>query len=571
MRIRLLCLTPVAILAGVLGCFRATPPGAPKRVKLVVVVVFDQMRGDYVEKWRPLFGPGGFRRLQSEGVWFANCNYPYSTTETGPGHASILSGCSAEKHGIISNEWYDRSGEDVYCATTKRYSLVPAKHAKEIKPGDRKPKSPVAGDPDRLLSPTVAETLREASGGKSKIFGLSLKDRSAILPLGHSGGEAYWFDGSFRTSTFYRDTLPGWVRDFNASGVAESYFGQKWERLREPGVYQHFAGADSIDGEGKGVSQFLTFPHPTDGGSKTLTADYYDALANSPFGNQLLLEFTKTCISAENLGKDDSPDLLVVSFSSNDLIGHTWGPDSQEVLDVTLRSDALMAEFLGFLDTRIGRGNYAMIVTADHGVCPLPEVEEKKGREAKRVQTGAIIARAEDHLRTVLGAKPLTPGGSTPQYIERVMLPSIYLNQRLLAARKLDPNHAADVLANWLQTQDGIAKAYTRQQLTGPIPDSDEIGRKVKKSFFPARSGDVFVVLKPYHLDGKYGNAGTGHGSPYPYDTHVPLLVYGPGLLGGRRSEPVTPQHAAPTAALYLGVPTPRDCDYTLPRTLTTP
>lgn len=584
---------PVALAAAV-GCFRATPTGTAKPVKLVVVVVFDQLRGDYLDRWRPLFGRDGFRRLQNDGAWFANCHYPFATTATGPGHAAILSGCSGDKNGIVNNEWYDRAAaEKVYCASTPRYQFVPGKKPVLDENGKPKKKQPEAGNPDRLLSPTVADSLAATTGGAAKIVGLSLKDRSSVLPLGHSRGTAYWFDNTFRTSTYYRETLPKWVQDFNAGGTADSFSGTEWTRLRDPALYDRFAGPDVAPGEAidrhkkeqytaavaaarktgdpaPPEPSFVAFPHPfgTAPGS-----GYYGSVAASPAGNELLAAFTKACVAGENLGRNPTPDLLVVSFSSNDLVGHAYGPDSHEVLDITLRSDAMMADLLRFFDRTVGAGNYAVVLTADHGICPLPEVEAGKGRDAKRVPAAGILAAAEHHLGALFGAPTADPSkpGKKPRFIEESAFPSVHLNPRLLAAMKLDPGLVALELARWLPTQDGIAAAYTRAELLGEIPATDAVGKRVQKSFHPDRSGDVLVVTKPFYLLTEEYATGTNHGTPHAYDTHVPLIVYGPGVAGGRRSEAVTPQHAAPIAAAFLGVPPPRDCEYTVPATLTRP
>jgi predicted AlkP superfamily pyrophosphatase or phosphodiesterase len=546
------------------------------KVKLAVVVVFDQIRGDFLEKWQPLFGEGGFRRLQNEGAWFTDCHYPYGITNTGPGHAAMLTGCSADRHGIVSNNWYDRAGgKSVYCATSERYEFVPPKPRSSAPADgvekDRQEKYPEAGNPDRLLVPTVADVLKEATNGRGKVFGLSLKDRSAILPVGRRPDGAYWFDGRFVTSTYYRDAVHPWVDSFNRSGLAESYFGKDWTRFRIDIDYEKYSGPDDGPGEGKGKAQGTTFPHPTTGGKDTVGKEYYEAVANSPYGNDLLLAFAKACVVAEKLGRNDAPDLLIVSFSSNDLIGHTWGPDSQEVLDVTLRSDALMGDFLAFLDETVGKGNFAVVVTSDHGICPNPEVSAARGLDARRVSLSRLVLGAERALQTAYGE----PAGGDAEkkdrtiWIEAASVPYIYLNHRLLKSRDIDADDAAEKLAAWLREQDVVYRAYTRKQLLGPA-NGDEVLARMSKSYHPDRGGDVAVVLKPYHVPST-STTGTTHGSPHEYDTHVPLLVYGPGVAGGKRTEKVTPQHAAPIVADFLGVPPPKACEYNLPATLEKP
>ena len=307
---------------------------------------------------------------------------------------------------------------------------------------------------------------------------------------------------------------------------------------------------------------------------------YYEALANSPFGNELLLDFAKTCIDAEKLGQGESPDLLTVSFSSNDLIGHTWGPDSQEVLDTTLRSDAIVEGLLNHLDDKVGKGKYAVVLTADHGICPLPEFAAKQGKDAKRVSGLALIAGAERHLRAKFGDIEKPADDADPKakaaslYIESVPAPYVYLNHRLLAAKNVKPDDAAAALAEYLRKQDGVMQVHTHADLkAGKVDKDDAVGQRVLRAFHPDRSGDVYVVLKPYHLLGIVSvgvklATGTNHGTPHDYDTHVPLLVYGPGVAGGKRAEVVTPLHGAAIGAHFLGTKPPKDAEYGVPKTL---
>ena len=548
------------------------PKASKVRVKLAVLVVFDQMRGDFLEKWKPLFGKDGFARLQSEGAWFTKCYYPYGTTTTGPGHASMLSGTCPDRHGIINNNWFEK-GEIVYCAGSPRYELVPAPLTKPTKPRD-------AGNPDRLLAETVADVLK-AAHPQAKVFGLSLKDRSAILPSGKHPDGAYWFTGQFVTSTYYRERVHPWVAEFNGSKIADKWFGTEWKRFRTDIDYEKWSGPDDMAGEGKGVqvtarddpargwAQGVAFPHPNTGGRAKPGKEYYESLADSPFGNSLLLEFAKTCVTAEKLGADEEPDLLVVSFSSNDLIGHTWGPDSQEVLDVTLRSDALMAELLAFLDEKVGKGQYLLGVTADHGICPLVEVSRKQGRDAKRIDPKAIQRAVEDHLTTKFKL-PAEPGkdAKKPVWVQASSFPWLYFNPKVAAAAGTTRAELAQAAAEFLSKQPDIARAFTRADLEGKFDPADVIANRVKRSFYPERSGDVYVVLKEWYLPSSPLATGTTHGAPFDYDCHVPLLVYGPNIAGGTRSEAVAPQALAAIFAKWLGVANPNKAEFTVPATL---
>ncbi len=566
------------------GAADGEAPPKPK-VKLAVLVVFDQMRGDFPARFGPLFGDGGFKRLQTQGSDYPNCHYPYANTSTGPGHASILAGCSANKHGVVNNNWYEpKEGEEAYCAGSTRYELVPpidlGSDPDNLDPRRNKKAKPAgAGTPDRFAGPTLADVLKASTGGKGRVFGLSLKDRAAILPAGRKPDGAYWFEGRFGTSSYYRDSLPQWVADFNRSGQAEKYFGQDWIKLRQDVDYGQYAAADDAPGEGKGRAQGLTFPHPTTGGLKSPGKAYYEAMVNSPYGNDLLLEFTKACVVNEKLGRGAAPDLLTVSFSSNDLVGHTWGPDSHEVMDITLRSDKILAELMGFLDREVGAGQYAMIVTADHGVCPVPETAVTRGHpEARRLSPAPMLLAAERFLQSTFG-KPDTPavvtepaeGGKPAQvkernlWIEAAVAPAVYLNRRQIEASKLDRAAVAAKLAAFLRTQDGVLAAYPYTELAGkPEAMTDELLAKCRRSYYPDRGGDVVIVSKPYvYFDSN--KTGTGHGTPHDYDTHTVFLAMGPGLATGRRDVAITPMHAAPMLADMLGVRVPANCEYAPP------
>ena len=570
-----------------------TETKAKPSVKLVVFVAFDQMRGDYLDKWSSTFGKDGFERMKSQGVWYPDCHYPYAATATGPGHAAILSGATPSRTGIVNNEWYDRDAvADAYCAGNVKYEQVPAVPPKKIDPTKKPEKPKQFGSPERMLAETVADVLKREHGEKAKVFGVSLKDRSGILPSGKKPDGVFWFTDKFVTSTYYTDALPTWVSDFNKTGKAEAYFGKTWERINPNIDYDKLAGPDKQDGESTGVGQGMEFPHPMVGGSgkdKVPYADikagenkYYEALANSPYGNDVLLDFAKACIREEGLGKDDVPDLLTLSFSSNDLIGHTWGPDSHEVLDATIRSDAIMADLLKFLDATVGEGQYAVVLSADHGICPLPEVSVKKGLDAKRLNAFKLLVGAEKHLREVYkDTNPIedklpaneAEAKTRMRWIEAIPAPNVYLNRKFIKAQGLNVEDVADELAKWTREQEGILAVYTAKQLGGPVDAKDKFYEPVALSFLPERSGDLYVVLKPYHLikgvdDRRTTDTGTNHGSPHDYDRHVPLLVFGPGLDPGTKKDAVTPLAGAAIAAKFLGVSAPKQAMYPVPARL---
>jgi hypothetical protein len=353
------------------------------------------------------------------------------------------------------------------------------------------------------------------------------------------------------------------VEEYNRQRPADAWFGKEWQHLRPDLDYVRYSGPDDVAGEGKGIFQGRVFPHPLKGGIPVRSPAYYQALYNSPFGNDLLLGLVKRAIDAEELGRRGVPDLLCVSFSCNDPIGHCWGPDSQEVLDVTLRSDLIIRDLLAYLDARVGKGHYLLALSADHGVCPLPEVARAKGQAAGRLGADLLSLQAEDFLKETYGQ----PGEKGP-WIQRSMAPWIYLNRPLILEQKLDPAVVENTLADWLKKQPGIATAYTRTQLTTVQPMNDPLAERVRRSFHPERCGDLTVIPKPYHFFASAFATGTTHGTPYEYDTHVPLLVYGPGIVGGKRTELVTPQAIAAIFARGLGVAPPDRATAEVPKSL---
>lgn len=557
---------------GVLAVFAvAGAPAAdsPKRVKLLVLLVFDQFRGDYLARWDSLFVDDGFRRLKREGTWFTNCHYPYAGTITGPGHASLSTGCSPDRHGIIGNDWFDRSvGGSVYCATTDRYRTVysfPPQPEIGANGEVKKPKDTDGGSPDRMVTSTFAETLKDATGGKSTVVAVSLKDRSAVLPGGRKADACYWFNdrtGTFVTSTFYRDHPQSWVNEFNAGRPIDRWFNATWTRLRPEIDYDKYSGPDDVAAEAFGIAkkQGRIFPHPMNGGLSKPGKEFFDTVETSPYGNDLVLEFALRALEAENLGHHDATDFFSVSFSSNDLIGHNYGPDSHEVMDVTLRSDLIVRDLLNALDRRVGKGNYLLAMSADHGVCPIPEVSMSKGRDAKRIDAVLFAAKAVAHLSVRYGA----PLGKL-QWIESQAFPWIYLNHRLIEKSGFHLDEVTNELADYLRLQEGVQAVYTRKQLESAPSQYDEPALKLmRKSYFPSRCGDLAVVSKPYYLFTTY-QTGTSHGTPHLYDTHVPLVVYGPGVPTGTCDEAVTPQAVVPIFSWAAGIAPPATAEAPLP------
>jgi hypothetical protein len=410
--------------------------------------------------------------------------------------------------------------------------------------------------------PSVGDWLGAQKKGKGKLVSLSIKDRAAILLAALLRGQiCYWFSTSaaqFVTSDYYTDRLHPWVDQFNKERMADRWYGKDWARLLADLDYAAHSGPDDLAAEGVGYDQGRTFPHKMTGGKEKITRSYYEAMNASPYSSELLLALAKRAIEAEKLGQGDGSDLLTLSFSSNDLIGHCWGPDSQEVLDITLRSDRIVKDMLDYLDVRVGKGRYMVVVCADHGVCPIPEVAKAQGKDAGRVDKTVMTRQANAYLDAIFGKV-----GEKNLWVEAAAGHWIYLNRGVLKERGVEQARVEEALARWVVKQEGIQSAYTRTQLTkGPLND-DPLGESVRLSFDPERSGDVAVIFKPYWILGpavnpKYADTyRTTHGTPHPYDTHVPLLVFGPGVRAGTRDERVSPLTVAAILARGLGVNPP--------------
>ena len=387
------------------------------------------------------------------------------------------------------------------------------------------------------------------------------------MPGGRQPDACYWFDtasGQFVTSTYYRDRVHPWVADFNRAHPADRWFGKEWAHVQPDLDYEPLSGPDDVVGEGTDYEKKRTFPHRIDGGLTGPGPKYYDDLCTSPYGNDLLLELVKRAIVGEKLGWHEAADLLCVSFSSNDLVGHKWGPDSQEVMDTTLRTDLLIRDLLDYLDAHVGKGRYVLALSADHGICPLPEVARKEPPGAQRPVPALCFAEAEKFLqqRFAAGAK------SGPRALQTPLTGQMHFNPAWLKAGKRSKEEAEKALAGWLEQQSYIQKAYTRTELlNGTISRSDPIAQAVRRSFHPERSGDVLFVVKPYCFLSPY-LTGTTHGSPHSYDTHVPLLVFGAGVKPRVRDERITPQTMAAILAHALGVPPPDRAEAKLPEGL---
>jgi len=535
------------------------------RGKLAVLVVFDQLRADYLERWAEYFGPGGFERVKKQGTWFTQVHVPYACTSTGPGHASVVTGAPPSVTGIVENEWWDRRvGERVYCCQplNRPYGRVPPLPA-VAGPVGRGTDAGFA--PERLLAETVGDRLKAVTHGKARVFSLSLKDRTAVLMGGRNPDGVYCFDtrdGIFHTGMYYREQVHPWVAAFNATKAVDAWFGQKWEQSRPDLDYRLATGQpDEAVGEGYGQNgQGRLFPHPFRGKLTAPARGYYEAVECSPAGNELLLRLAQRAIEAEELGRRDTADLLCLSFSSNDLVGHHWGPDSWEVFDITLRSDRLVAELIDFLDAKVGRSNYTLALTADHGVAPIPEQE--RFPSAQRLSVAQIYPLLAQKLDDAFGIPPAGPTAwfqtTDPKDQDRLW-PWVHLNHKALADRGLKPEEVAPLVRDWCAGRAFVEAAFTREELElGNYPPGSP-GDRARLAYHPERCGDVLVVVKPGVLVTSYPY-GTNHGTPHPYDTHVPVLALGAGIPAGTtRTAKTSSLIVAPILAQALGIDPPRD------------
>jgi predicted AlkP superfamily pyrophosphatase or phosphodiesterase len=559
-RASLVFLVIICLLIGSAGFGqRRTQPAVQKRPRLVLLIVVDQFRYDYLERFGDLFVENGLRRLLRDGASWTQSNYDHMPTYTAPGHATMMTGAYPAESGIIGNEWLDR-------ATGRRITSVTDDSVKLLGGGPNEP----AASPARLLSSTVGDELRLATNDRGKVIGISIKDRSAILPAGHHANAAYWFStasGNMVSSTYYFNQLPTWVTTFNNSRPADKYFGAKWERLLPAAEYERRAGPDSPSWENVGTTSgdSNAFPHTITGGATSAGRAFYNALDYSPFSNDLLVSFAEQAIVNEQLGKDDDTDVLTVSFSANDYVGHRYGPYSQEVMDVTLRVDRQIATLLDFVQTQVGLSNTLVAFTADHGVSPIPEQAAALGLGGGRIKAADLFGP----IRAAISAR-YNPHGKSPDpsadYLlrynengtmrELLLNGYIYFNYDALRRDGVSVDEFSQVVVAAALTAPGIARCFSRLQLLrGATSITDPIERRALHGFYPARSGDVLVVPEPYKYLAESITA--THGSPYSYDTHVPTIIMGPGVTAGRYLEAATPADIAPTLSALLRITPP--------------
>lgn len=503
----LLC--SLAIAAGLF----AAPAETSRKPKLVLAIVIDQFRYDYLLRFRGDYH-AGLARLLDRGAVFSHARYPQAATVTAVGHSTFLSGATPSVSGIISNGWYDReSGKAVTSVsdpTTKLIGGTPGR---------------TGASPRRLLVSTVGDELKMRYPD-SKVISVSIKDRSAILPGGHSADGAYWYEDGAKawvTSDYYRADLPEWARKLNDEHPAARYANAKWLPL------------DAKEGS---ANPFCSMVAGTE-------VRFCGSLENTPWGNEMIEEFAERALAGENLGHHAATDLLAVSFSSNDYVGHAVGPDSPAVRDISIRTDRVLGKLLDEVDRRVGAGNTLVVLTADHGVSPVPEVNEARKMPGGRLSAQRIAQDITDALSKRFGPGKWLLGGSPGNE---------YLNLDLIEEHKLDRAEVERVAAAAVLQEKHIARVYTRTQLLNGQVQPDAIGRAFSLGFFAPRSGDLFVLQEPYYL---FEASGTSHGTPYNYDAQVPVIFFGPGIKAGAYSRSIAVNDIAATLAAILQLEQP--------------
>lgn len=538
MNLRSLGRTAAAVLVAATGLFAfgrrpslsVPAPDSPGRPRLVLFVSVDQMRFDYLTRFGPLFR-GGLKRLLAEGAVFTNARYGHANTETGPGHAVLLTGRHARDTGIIANEWYDRLRGEVNVVDDPVSRPLPGPLGR-------------GASPVNTLGVTVGDLLKKDSP-QSRVVGVSMKDRSAILMSGRRADAAYWYvqeDGRFGTSTYYANALPGWLAAWNAQGHVDALRGRTWTRLLpDTSVYERAAGPDLARGEWD--DKDVVFPHVLRGNPPE--EGFYEDVRRTPYADGFVLDVALRAMEAHGLGADDDTDVLAVGFSATDSIGHTYGAESQELMDQILRLDQVLGRLLDEVEARAGKGRVLFGLSADHGGMPLVESLRRRGVAARRAHPADI----DRPVRTALAARFPNATGLVAAYLD----PHFYLDLDAIARQGLRREDVEAVAIRAMLDTGLVDHVYTHADLLGDPPRDDPYYPLFRNSFFEPRSPHLMARLKEHvYLSNRAG--GSGHGTPYEYDRHVPVAFWGAGIRGGRYETPCGPQDIAPTLAALLGL-----------------
>ncbi len=510
--------------------------------RLVVMIVIDQFRGDYPGAYQRHFVEGGFKRFMRDGAWLTHAHLQYGCTATGPGHATLATGAFPSEHGIVGNNWIrPKAGGNVeYCSGGGEYKLV----------GLKPHMSDSSRTPETLMVPTLGDRMKEHFGDKCQVWGTGLKDRAAILTAGRKADGAIWWHpatGNFVSSTYYDEKLPVWVEAFNKERFVDRFFQKDWERLLDDKSYP----TRFLNGCGDDVwrkHHELSFPKKIGAGQSSPNLAYYAALYSSPFGNELVFEMAKRAINTQSLGSDQYPDFLSVCLSSNDVVGHRYGPDSDEVMDCSIRTDRQLADFLGWLDQKVGLKNCIVALSSDHGVGPVAEFSSDCGHGGGRLSSGKI----EESVEKVLIAKFGKPAGNR-KYVNELMFPWLYLDEETVKAQKQSLTDVARVACDALAKEEGIEQSFDIGEIeSSGFSAKGDLQRQIANSLFNERCGHVYVHWNRYWAKGRKVAV---HGAAMDYDQHVPVMLLGRGVMPGSYDEAVCPTGLVPTIAHLLGIP----------------
>ncbi|MEQ7800208.1 alkaline phosphatase PafA [Pedobacter sp. ASV1-7] len=507
-----------------------------KRPKIVVGLIIDQMRWDYLYRYADRYSTGGFKRLVNEGFSAENTLIPYTPTITACGHSSIYTGATPGINGIIANEWYDRKlKRNMYCAEDSTVTSV----GSSTRAGVMSPKN--------MLTTTITDQLRLATNFKSKVIGVSLKDRGSILPAGHSANAAYWFDGQtgdWISSTYYMKELPAWLQDYNKQKPADKFYAQNWNTLYPIDSYTQ-STADNKPYERKTRGEETpTFPHPL----KLYAGKNYEIIKSTPHGNTMTLDLAKLAISAEKMGQGNATDFLAVSCSSTDYVGHQYGPNSVEAEDTYLRLDKELESFFNYLDSKFGKGNYLFFLSADHGAAHVAGFMTENKLPGGPFSEGPVIKRINTAIEKEFNIKKAVESSGNGQ---------LYFDRNAIKAAKADFDAIKALAIDLLREQDEVFDAVDLSKLaTTTLPE--QIKKSLTYGYYQGRSGDVYYILKSNYYSG--GKTGTTHGAWAPYDSHIPCVFMGWNVKPGKTNKQHYMTDIAATLAAMLHIQMPSGC-----------
>jgi predicted AlkP superfamily pyrophosphatase or phosphodiesterase len=503
-----------------------------QRPKLIVGIVVDQMKMEYLYRFNDDFSEKGFKRLINSGYTYHNMHINYVPSYTAPGHASIYTGALPSIHGIVGNQWFSRNqNKDVYCTDDISVKTL----------GNGNPEEG-AMSPKNLQATTITDELRLATNYKGKVIGMSLKDRGSILPAGHFANWAFWYSktGNFISSTFYGDKLPVWVEDFNNEKLYMNYINTGWNLLKPIDIYNESL-ADSNPYEGNLAGEKAVFPY-----NLKEMFDKKDAsiLRSTPFGNNFLNDFAKRAIEKEALGKDEITDFLTISFSATDYVGHELGPRSMELQDTYLRLDETIADFLNYLDANVGKENYLLFLTADHAGAENSKFLNHNKFNVKNIEPIEIEKSLKRFSIKTFGS----------DFILDYSNFNLFFNKKIIEDKELDFYYVKSVFKDFLLKQDFVKKVYTEEEILANS-GADFFLNKIANGYDSTQNGDMIILDKPGFVE--YHETGTTHGSPYSYDTHIPLIFYGWNIKKGESHDNKVVTQIAPTIAQKIKIPFP--------------